>query len=153
GFKLERKLGVEFARQLLHAAIVGEAGHVQEAESAVARRQQSAAEQRRTDAVTLPRLFDAERRFRFARRARAKRTQFGGATHRSADEEAVDDGVEAGGQFDIVADELIRDAAGKTVTPALCIQTQQMVSIFGGLTDPQFADYTAFGKDFLHWVS
>ena len=58
---------VELARELLHALVVGEARHVQELDAAVARRQQRAFEQRRADAVALPRLLDRERGFGLAR--------------------------------------------------------------------------------------
>ena len=36
-FEIEREFGVEFAGELLHAAIVGEAGHMQMPEAAIAR--------------------------------------------------------------------------------------------------------------------
>jgi hypothetical protein len=51
----------------------------------------------------------------------------------------------------VVANELIRRAAGKLVAPGLRIKAQQMV--FVSFSDPQFADDTAFGKQLLHLVA
>ncbi len=87
------------------------------------------------------------------RKLHAERPQLGGAAHHAADEKAVHDGVEAGGQIDVTADEIVGHAAGEPVAPALGIEPQHMLAIFSGLADPQFADHAAFGKDFLHWVS
>src|SRR5580700_4215779 len=58
--EIERQLGVELAGELLHAPVLGETGHVQELDAAVARGEQRAVEQRRADPVALPGLFDAE---------------------------------------------------------------------------------------------
>ena len=96
--KIEREFSVELECELLHAPILGEAEHMQEAEAAVARREQSPAQQRRTDAVTLPRLLNAERSLPLTRKSNAKRSQLRRATHHSADEEAVHHGVEWNGQ-------------------------------------------------------
>ena len=49
--EIEGQLGVEFARELLHAPVLGQAGHVQMPKAAVARGEQGAAQQRRADAV------------------------------------------------------------------------------------------------------
>ena len=92
--KVERQLGVELARQLLHALVLGEAGHVQQAKSAIARGKQRAPQQRRADAVALPRLLDTQRRLGLAREVRAKRPQFGAGAHHAVDKAAVHDGVE-----------------------------------------------------------
>src|SRR5947207_15774576 len=126
---------------------------MQEAEATIARGQQGATQQCRADTVTLPLSFESEGGFGLARKSRSKRTQLRGAAHRAADEKAVHHRVQTGNECDVVANELVGHPAGKTITPALRIQTQQMVAIFGGLADPQFADHTACGEDFLHWVS
>ena len=42
------------------------------------------------------------------------------------------------------------DAAGETVAPAFGIEAKNVIAIFRCFADPQFADHTAFGKDFLH---
>src|SRR4029077_9295816 len=127
--------------------------HMQMPKAAVAGGEQGAAKQCRTHAVTLPRLLDADRGLGLARKTRAERTQLRRATHCIADEEAMHDRIQAGRQIDIFANEVIRDATGKPVAPALRVKTKQMLAVFGRFSDPQFADYAAFGKDFLHWVS
>src|SRR5262249_523552 len=101
----------------------------------------------------LPWLFDADRRFGLARKTGAERAQFGRAAHHVVDKEAVNDRLQAAGQIDVIVNELIGYAAGEPVAPALRIEPYQMVAVFPGFTDPQFADYTAIGKNFLHWVS
>jgi hypothetical protein len=53
----------------------------------------------------------------------------------------------------VVANELIRRAAGKPVAPGLRIKAQQMVAVFVCFSDPQFADDAAFGKKLLHLVA
>ncbi len=53
----------------------------------------------------------------------------------------------------VVANELIRRAAGKPVAPGLRIEAQQMVAVFVCFSDPQFADDTAFGKKLLQLVA
>ena len=93
--EVEAQLGVELARELLHALIVGEAGHVQRLDAAVARGQQRALEQRRADAVALPGLLDAEGGLGLARERRAERAQLGRAAQHAVDEEAVHHGAEA----------------------------------------------------------
>jgi hypothetical protein len=52
--EVEGELCVEFARELLHAPVVGQASHVQLAIAAITRSQQGPAQQRRADAVALP---------------------------------------------------------------------------------------------------
>ncbi len=103
--------------------------------------------------MALPRLLHADRGLGLARQAQAERAQLRGAAHHAADEKAVHDGVEARGQIDVIADELVGYAAGEPVAPALGVETQYMLAVFFRLADPQFADHAAFGKDFLHRVS
>ena len=103
--------------------------------------------------MTLPGFLDADRGFGLARESHAERPQFRGAAHRAVDEKAVDDGVQTGGQIDVIANEFVGYAAGKPIVPALGIETQHVIAVFGRLADPQFADDAAFGKDFVHWVS
>ena len=90
---------------------------------------QRAAQQRRADAVTLPRFLHADRGFGLARKSHAERPQFRGAAHRAADEKAVHDRVEAGGQIDVIADEVVGHAAGEPIVPALGIETQHMLAV------------------------
>ena len=102
--EIEAEIGIEFARQLLHAAVVCQTIHLQKLDASISGSQQRAGQQLGTDAVTLPVLFDAERRFgRFAgtgRRSGAIRL------HRamSVDEKAVHDGIEQNRAVDMVAD-------------------------------------------------
>jgi hypothetical protein len=56
---LKIQLCVEFPREPLHAAIFGEAKHMQVLDLPVARREQHAFEQRRSHAAALPRPLDA----------------------------------------------------------------------------------------------
>ena len=60
------------------------------------------------------------------------------------------DGIERGGQIGVIFDELVGHAAAEPAVPALRIETQDMLAVFVGLADPQFADHGAFRKDFLH---
>src|SRR5262249_5056937 len=62
---------------------------------------------------------------------------------RAIDEKTVDHGVEADRKIDVAADEIIRHPAAKPVAAAFAVETQQMVAVKGGFTDPQFADHTA----------
>ncbi len=118
--------------------------------AAIARGQQDPRQQRRTDAVRLPALLDADRGFRFACKAHSERTQFGGGPHHIVEEEGIDDAVERIGELDIFADEVIGYAAGEFVSPAFGVEAEDMIAIFRRLADPQFADHAAFGKNFLH---
>jgi hypothetical protein len=149
--EIERQLGVELARKLLHALVIGEARHVQQPDAAIARGEQRAAEQRRTDAMALPRLLHAQRRLRLARKSCTQGPQFRDAAQNAVDEEAVHDGVERGRQLDIPVHELVGDRAAEPVIAAFGVEPQQMVAILVGLADPQLADHAAFGKDVLHF--
>ena len=93
--EIEAQLGCEFARELLHAAVVGEAGHVQRLDAAVAGGEQRAVEQRRADAVALPLGFDGEGGLGLARERGPERAQLGRAAQHAVDEEAVDHRVQA----------------------------------------------------------
>ena len=148
--EIEGQFGVELARQLLHAPVLGKAGHMQQPESAVAGGEQGVAKQRRADAVTLPRLLHADGGLRLVRKTQAQRPQLGGPANHSIDEKAVHDGVERNGQIGVIANEVVGYAAAEPVVTALRVETQYMVAVFGGLSDPQFADHAAFGKNVLH---
>src|SRR3977135_4554715 len=90
--EIEAQLGLELARELLHARIARKARHVHELDAAIARRQQRALEQRRADAVALPRLLDAEGDLGHARKSRAQRLELGDAAQDSIDQEPVHHG-------------------------------------------------------------
>src|SRR5262245_17809752 len=150
GAEIEAQLGVELARELLHAAVVGEARHVEELEPAVARGQQRARQQRGADAVALPGMFDAERRLGFAVETGAERPQFTGAAQHAVDEEAMDDAIEAVGYGDVVADKFVRHAGAETAAAGAGIEPQQMLAIDVGLAGPQLSDPAALGKDVAH---
>ncbi len=122
----------------------------QQAEAAIARGEQSAPQQRRADAMALPRLLHADRGLGLARKAQPERPQFGGATHCVADEKAVHDGVERTGQIDVTVDEIVGDGTSEAVAPAFGIKPQNVLAVFGSLANPQLADHGAFGKNFLH---
>src|SRR5271168_4725737 len=92
--EIEGQFGIELAGQLLHAAVLGQASHVQQTEAAIAGREQSSAQQRRADAVTLPRLLYADRGFGLSWKAYAQLTQLGGAAHHAVNEETMHDGIE-----------------------------------------------------------
>ena len=97
-------------------------------EAAITRGEQRAAQQRRADAVTLPRLFDADRGLGLARKAQAERPQFGGAAHHAIDEKAMHDGIERGGEIDVFADEIVRHAAAEPAAPAVADRDASMCS-------------------------
>ena len=128
--EVEGQFGVELARELLHAAVLGQAGHVQQTKAAVARGEQRAAQQRRADAVALPRLLDADRGFRLAGKAHAELPQLRGAAHHAVDEKAVHDGVERKRQIHEIADEVVGYAAAEPAVPARRVEPQQMVAVF-----------------------
>ena len=65
--EIELEVGVELARELLHAPVVAEALHLQRLDAAIAGGQQDALEQHGADAVALPGLLDAEGGLRLAR--------------------------------------------------------------------------------------
>ena len=117
--EIEAELGVELARELLHALVVGQTGHVQEFDAAVARREQRALEQRRADAVALPGLLDREGGFRLAREpagraaaARPRRAAFRRRRSRESTASMPND------EIGIAAHEFVRHRAGETVAPA-----------------------------------
>ena len=58
--EIEGQLGLEFAGELLHAVVFHDAADLQELDTAVARGEQAALEERRADTQTLPWLLDAE---------------------------------------------------------------------------------------------
>jgi hypothetical protein len=70
--------------------------------------------------------------------------------HDAVDEKAVDDGVERNRQIDVAANEIVGYPAAEPVVPARRIEAKHVIAIFRGLTDPQFADHAAFGKNVLH---
>ena len=100
--------------------------------------------------LTLPVLLDRERGLRLVGEALAERTQFRDATQHAVDEEAMDHGIEAERQRDVILDELIRHRAAEAVAAALLIETQQMVAIRTGAVDPQFADHAAVDQMVVH---
>ena len=65
---LNAQLGVEFARELPHAPVFGEAKHMQPVDPPVAGREQEVLEQRRSHALALPCSLDAQGHFGVARR-------------------------------------------------------------------------------------
>ena len=148
--EIEREFGVELARQLLHAPIVGEAMHVQGVDAAVARGEQRALEQHGADAVALPGLLDAESGFRLVREQRAERAQFGGAAQHAVDEEAVHHHAHVVRGRGVAGDELVRHRAGKAPVAAFLVEAQQVVAIGVGLADPQFADHAAVRQRLVH---
>ena len=148
--EIKRQIGVEFSRQLLHAPVVGKARHVQQLDAAIARRENCPLKQRRADAVALPRLFDRNRSLRAVGGRCAEHAHFGRAAQFAVDEEAMHDRVEAEGQVDEIGDELIGDAAAETVAPAFRVEPEQVVAVFMGLADPQFADHAAVDQDISH---
>jgi hypothetical protein len=100
--------------------------------------------------VALPRLLHADRSFRLAGQARAKLAQLGRAAHHAVNKKAMHDGVERKRQIHKIADEVVRHAAAKAAMPACRIEPQQMVAVFVMFAEPQLADHTAIGKNFLH---
>ena len=103
-------------------------------------------QQRRADAVALPRLLDADCGLRLARKAHTQRPQLGGAAQHAVDEKAVDHGVQRLRQIGIFADELVGHAAAEPAVAAIRIEAQHMIAVFCRFTDPQFADHAAFGR-------
>ena len=134
--EVEAQLGGELAREILHAPVVGETGHVEPVDAAVARDEQRALEQRRADAVALPFGFDGEGDFGFARERGAERAQFGCAAQHAVDKEAVHDRVEAERCCDVVLDEFVGHRAAETAVAAVAVEAQQMIAIDVGFADP-----------------
>jgi hypothetical protein len=91
---------------------------------------------RRADAVTLPRLLDADRGLRLARKTNAQLPQLSGPAHHSVEKKAVHDGVERNGQIRVAANEIVGHAAGKPAMPALGVEPQHVVAVFGRFSDP-----------------
>jgi hypothetical protein len=77
--EIEGELGLELAGELLHALVLHEAAYVQELDAAVARDEQAAFKQRRSDTQALPRLLDAEGGLGLAPVERPEDAQIGGA--------------------------------------------------------------------------
>ena len=100
--------------------------------------------------MALPRLFHADRRLRLTGKSSAQLPQLGAGAHFAVEEKAVHDGFERNRQIDVIANEIVGYAAAEPIVPARGIEPQQMVAVFIGFADPQFADYTAFGKNVLH---
>src|SRR5689334_23016699 len=100
--------------------------------------------------MTLPRLLDAEGRFRLARERCTDRTQLGGAAHRSVHEETMNDSVDARGQHGVFGQEFVRYISTKAISPAGLIEPQQVLTIAAGLDRPHLANDAAFGKGIAH---
>jgi len=110
----------------------------------------AASKVQRADAVTLPGPLDADRGLRLARETGAERPQLGGAAHHAADEKTMHDRVQRHRQIDVAANEIVRHAAAEPAAAACRVEPKHVVAILCGLTDPQFADHAAFGKNVLH---
>ena len=82
-----------------------------------------ALEERGADAVTLPRLFDAEGGLRLFRETGAEPAQFACPPHHAVDEETVDHGVETDRKVDVIADEIVRHSAAEPVAAAFAVKT------------------------------
>ena len=119
--------------------------------AAVARAQQRTLEQHRSDAVALPGLLDAEGGFRLVREWRTDAPQFGGAAQNAVDEETVHHHAKLVGRCGMTRNDLVRHRTGKAPAPAVMIETEQVVAIGVGLTDPQFADGAAIGQRLVHF--
>jgi hypothetical protein len=94
GVEIKTQIGIVFARELLHAVVIGKAGHVKIAKAAIARGKQRALEQRRAHTMALPRPLNGECSLRLATGWRAYDAQLGGPAQYIIDEEAVDDRIE-----------------------------------------------------------
>ena len=148
--EIEGQPGLELARQLLHAPVVGQAVHAQQFDAAVARGQQRALQQHGADAVALPFLLDAEGGFRLMGEQRADRPQFAGAAHDAIDKEAMHHDADFVGGGGVAGDEFVRYRAGKAGVAAFRVEPEQMVAIGVGFGRPQFADDAAAGQGFVH---
>src|SRR5262249_16481752 len=139
--------------ELLHALIVGKTGHMNELDAAVAGREQRALKKLRTYAMALPRLLDGECGLGFMGERGTERAQFGGASQNTVAKKAKQNRVQPKAQFDEILDELVRDCPPEPITPAFGVEPQQMIAIFGGFTDPEFADGAAVDKNVVHYGS
>src|SRR5262245_13828310 len=148
--EIEPQLRIELAGELLHTFVVGETRHMQKRDAAIAGREQGACEQRGANAVTLPRLFDTEGRFRLARDRRTDRAQFGSATHCPVHEESVNNGVNIRGQCGVLVQEFIRDGAAEAIAPTDRIKPQQVLAITASFDRPHLANDATFGKGLAH---
>ena len=123
---------------------------MQPAIAAIARGQQGSLEQRRADAVALPRLLDADRGFRL----RGKRAPSDAAPPRHASrrrrKKPCTTASSDSDKSTQLRDEFIGHAAAEAAVPARRFEPQQMVAIFVRFADPQLADHAAVGKNFLH---
>src|SRR5581483_5128632 len=111
--EIERQVGFELARELLHALVFGKAMHLQPLDAAVARGEERALEERRADPVALPRLLDAEGGFRLARQWSADAPQLGCAAQNAVDEESMQHDARAARGLRVARDRLVRHRAGK----------------------------------------
>ena len=93
---------------------------------------------------------DAERRLGLPRERPSKRPQFGRAAQHPVVEEAMHHRAQAERGPDVVADELVGNAATEPAMPAVLVEAQQMVAVARGFADPQFADHAVVGERFLH---
>src|SRR5216683_2796969 len=148
--EIKTELGVKLARKLLHTLVLGKAAHVQQLDAAIARGEQRAIEQRRSDAMTLPRLLDAESGLGLLRQLAPERPQFGGATHDSVDKETMDHGIQAADRTSVVGNELIGHRPAEAIVPALRVQPQKVIGIFLAFANPKLPNDAAVGKQITH---
>src|SRR5215471_11575133 len=151
--EIEAQFGIEFARELLHTLVVGEAAHVQELDAAIARGKQSPVKQSRTDAMALPGLLDAEGDLGLVRWRGSNRTQLGGPAQDAVNEEPVNDSVEAADRADVVGDEFFRHGTTEPAAPAVLVEPQKMLTVFFDFADPDLPDDAAVDEQITHFGS
>ena len=110
-------------------------------------------EQRRADAMALPRTSRSRTQLPPRAKAAGRSAEFGRAAQDAVDEKAVDDGVHAKGEIGVSPYEIVRDRAGEPVAPAHRIEPEQMVAIVFGLADPELPDQAAMGQNVVHRAS
>src|SRR5215510_9172041 len=148
--EIEPQLRIKFAGELLHTLVVGETRHMQERNAAVAGSEQCARKQRRANTVALPRLLNAEGRFRLARDRHSDRAQLSGAAHCAVHEESMDNGIDAGGQCRIFGQEFVRYVTAKAIAPTGRIEPKQVLTIATSFDRPHLANDATFGKQLVH---
>ena len=114
------ELGLKFAGELLHALVFRKAADLHELDTAVARDEEGAFEQRRADTVALPWLLNAEGRLGLA----PKNAQICDAAQHAVHEEAVNDRISAARRCGIGSNYVVGDGATETVTTAFSIQPE-----------------------------
>jgi hypothetical protein len=65
----------------------------------------------------------------------------------------MNDGIKPESELNEILDELVGDRAPEPVSPALRVESQQVVAVFGGFSDPELSNRAAIDKNIVHYGS